>query len=193
MFSVDRRVLFLAGLERNFNGVEEYLFRELCKEFCGSSCITFDEVSFRLVPEIFINSLNDSVRSGTNLNDSNVRFKLLFDHTADDSVSRLLHSLHRNSKWRLMERKNSQTASMLPMDQLASDVSMFACDMPNAIQFYGSSFPNDDSSKTELLNMIVFAMEKGKSVIIANSASLHASFYDAFNQYYSGNDRARLC
>lgn len=159
-----------AGLERSFNGLDAPQFAKLCKPFFDKT--GYQPTNYRLVPEVLINSLNDCIRSTMNLSDSNVRFKLIIDETDDSSGSRLLNALFRVAEWSSNRGLEHPTA-----DHSSEDIKHFAEQMPRAVEFYGSSFDGDEDSKTDLINTIILAMENGDTVVMANAASLHASFY----------------
>jgi hypothetical protein len=154
--------LLLQGLERNFNGLKQSVFRKIVTEFfkeCGKENKEFltAQRNYRLNLDILKDSLCDINRGqdNGNLNDTCVRFKLLVDETLDDSLSRIL------TETGVVDQSKIEELSL-------------------------SNFSNDknDVQRILLVSKIIAAMETGKTILLTNTRSIDGSFYDLYNQYY---------
>ena len=149
----------IRGLQRNFSGSER--FEVIIEEFLAH---LKDSEEMKVnqsenILDIFEETINDSPKDLTEFETTPIRYKLVIDKSDDNSLIRIIFSLNSMKKQK---------------------VRIFFC----------SDFSED--SELEIVNTIAAIRHcagEGHTVIMCQSDSIFASFYDLFNQrfrkYYS--------
>ena len=139
---------------------------------------------------IFKAALHDQHRQLQNINDTNVRFKLVLDGSSDHSFSRML---------RYIDAIRQQTSggsgiSSVSQDGLSQDDFFHAKLMESADQllFHGSAFDDDERHQLQLMNAIQTPLQQGDCLLLVEVESIHDCLYDLFNQYLFSVGKADL-
>ena len=144
--------LVLQALERNFNGSKE--FKKICRMFLQSIGAHLEDLTPRGILEVLQDSMRDRPQAMQNLNENEVRYKLIIDPSEDDSLVRSLFSMG------LLSRE---------------DTRMFVCsDFPGDGQL----------QKINTIAAIRHFAIEGHTVVMSQTDDIHESFYDLFNQRF---------
>ena len=148
--------LLLHALERNFNGSE--FFDRICKRFFGANGTPLNVVNKyqRPILDILMESLKEKPLNncGQDLTENEVRYKLIIDPSEDDSLVRVLFSIH------VMDRKSTH---------------LFAC---------SNFAEDSQVQKIDTIAAIRHSVTKGHTVVMIQTDDIHESFYDLFNQRF---------
>ena len=144
--------LVMQALERNFNGSDK--FERICKVFLDAIESQLDDVNQRGILEVLHESMMDKPREKDDLTEDAVRYKLIIDPSADDSLVRTLFSIG------LFQRKN---------------VRMLVCsDFPG----------DGELQKVNTIAAILHSAIEGHTVIMSQTEDIHENFYNLFNQRF---------
>ena len=144
--------LVMHALERNFNGTNE--FEAVCEKFLHAIGSQLEYVNQRGILEVLRDSMQDKPRAVDDLTENAIRYKLIIDPSADDSLLRILFSIG------LFQRDN---------------VRMFNC---------SDSSSDGELQKVNTIAAILHSAIEGHTVIMNHTEDIHESFYDLFNQRF---------
>ncbi|KAH3762622.1 AAA+ ATPase [Pelomyxa schiedti] len=171
IFQMSREVV-LHGLKRNFGGLEKAQFSKLVEMFFDRinvalarfrellwNASTLDErgavVQSTDIPMIR-ESLAERLLDSDDPNTAPFRYIMLLDPTENEAAVSLLFDL------KLCDRA---TTSVCYVGDFADD--------------------RDQRVKAAIIEKVKTAMERGETVLLVNSTSIHSSFYDVFNRHYT--------
>ena len=146
--------LVMQALERNFSGVEN--FESNCTMLLRTTDMQVNDVlrHKRNVLEVLKDSMHDKPHAVKDLSENEVRFKLIIDPSEDDSLIRLLFTIH------AMDREKTH---------------LFVCS-----DFPGDS----EVQKINTIAAIRHSAMQGHTVVLSQTDDIHESFYDLFNQRF---------
>ena len=146
--------LVMQALERNFSGVES--FESNCTMLLRTTNMQPKDVLRykRNILEVLQDSMLDKPQAVKDLSENEVRFKLIIDPSEDDSLLRLLFTVH------AMDRKKTH---------------LFVCS-----DFPGDS----EVQKINTIAAIRHSAIQGHTVILSQTDDIHESFYDLFNRRF---------
>ena len=144
--------LVLQALERNFNGSKE--FKKICRKFLQAIGANLEDLNQRGILEVLQDSMQDRPQAIQNLNENEVRYKIIIDSSEDGS---LVHSLFCMG---ILARENTR---------------MFVCsDFPGDGQL----------QKINTIAAIRHSAIEGHTVVMSQTDDINESFYDLFNQRF---------
>lgn len=153
--------LVVQGLERNFNGSDE--FEAICKKFVEYiPNVQLDDIQKfrRPVLDVLQNSLRDRPQSLQDLTENSVRYKMIIDPSEDGSLVRSLFSFN------ILDREKTR---------------VFVC----------SDFPGDgELQKIHTIAAIRHSASEGHTAVMSQTEGVHESFYALFNQRFQRIDDA---
>ncbi|CAF1245410.1 unnamed protein product, partial [Rotaria sordida] len=163
--SIIKPISLIRALEDNFNGIKQNEFQELVEIFLKA--IQEESPNFHLPIEIQQQNiyrdiptiLQHSMKLDSKRRRLYGRYKLIIDESEDESAINLLYQ-----------------------------IGIFDCDPTRTYIFRMSDFSDDINNElrnVEILSKIKLCMETGKTIIMANTARIHGSLYDVFNQNFS--------
>ncbi len=158
-------VALLHALEDNFNGISRTQFKSLVNLFFQAIQVkvpTFllptgrhNQNIYRDVQTI----LHESMKLDSRRRRLYGRYKLIIDESEDDSV---IHLLLQNG----ILDSNPNRTTIFRMPDFADDA-------------------NNELRNVKILSTIKLCMETGKTILMVNTARIHGSLYDVFNQNFS--------
>ena len=139
----------MKAIERNFNGHEQFM--TVCSAFLGEN---LHKVKQRGILDILQASLQDRPQEKQDLNENEVRYKLIIDPSEDDSLVRLLFTFG------ILKRENTRifVCSNFPTDSHLQKINTIAAIRHSAVE--------------------------GHTVVMSQTDDIHESFYDLFNQRF---------
>lgn len=147
--------LIVHGLERNFNGSEE--FDSICDKFVQVIPeVRLEDVEKYRRPtlEVLQKSMQDRPPASQDLTENAIRYKMIIDPSEDGSLVRLLFSFN------VLNRENTR---------------VFVC----------SNFPGDGQlQKINTIAAIRHSAMEGHTVVMYQTDDVHESFYCLFNQMF---------
>ena len=174
------RSMIVHALERNLNGTEPHMLREIIDYFL----LPFTD-SKRATPSSALLSLSNpfdllcqSLDEQTACEVAVInRYKMVIDTTADDSILRALHR-----ELSVVEAGSSGGSAEEVTDGDGEDAS----DSKQQFKVLKlSNFPEDTGvQQVSILSQVKWAAEKGETVLLSQTEVINESFYDLFNQHF---------